>query len=217
MNPWTLENILLKPLPPRTTMPTKIMFLICAQLQSGKDTFGRVLAKATNGILCGFADPVKEVAIAMLGMPPVIAYGSETERRAWKRYGKDAREWLQWIGSEMGREMVNQDVWLNRLLERVDSTAAESVVVTDVRFKNELEGLQDLAKARKESGVSSIEFRFVKIRLKRPGYENNLDHASESEQKTIPDDFFDEVVTNDGTARDLESKARVVAKKYLAG
>jgi hypothetical protein len=58
-----------------------------------------------------FAQPVKEIAIA-LGMPSNVAYGGEAERRAWKKYLKaldkeaDGREWLQWIGTEFGRDQI---------------------------------------------------------------------------------------------------------------
>ena len=59
-------------------------------------------------------------------------------------------------------------------------------------------------------------FSFIKIRLKRPGNENDDEHASEKEQMGIPDSSFDEVVVNDGTIGELEGKARLIANNYLA-
>lgn len=208
-------------------MPQKIMFLISAQLQSGKDLFGSTLAKAANATTIALASPVKEVAISMFGMPSRVAYGGEAERRAWKRYClkrgdcpnptheacSDAREILQWIGTECGRLQVSQDVWIHRLFERAPLFAGRAVIVTDARFKNELGMTDALDKA---NAALELPFRFVKIRLRRPGHENSLGHASESEQLEIPDAFFDEVVINDGTKQDLESRARIIAKKYLA-
>lgn len=217
----------LRPLP---RPPMKTMFLVSAQLQSGKDQFGEALRKEVLGVGLAFAQPVKEVAIAMLGMPARVAYGGEVERRAWKRYCKDkascpnathdactdAREWLQWIGTELGRVQIDPDVWAHRLLERAPGFAGD-VVVTDARFKNELDTPGSVTPGL-GYGNTHLErpFRLVKIRLKRPGHENDIEHASEKEQTEIPDSAFDEVVVNDGTLQDLESKAKVIARKYLA-
>jgi len=203
------------------------MFLISAQLQSGKDVFGAALAKAAKAVTVALASPVKEVAISMLGMPAAIAYGGEKERRAWKRYCKDrpacpnethdactdAREWLQWVGTELGRLQIDENVWVHRLFERAPSYATQTIVVTDARFRNEL-GLT--AAVARENAKLEHPYRFVTVRLKRPGMENSLEHASEKEQTEIPDSAFNEVVINDGTLQDLASKAQIIAKKHLA-
>ena len=43
----------------------KFMFLISAQLQSGKDAFGEALRKSICATAVAFASPVTEVAIAL--------------------------------------------------------------------------------------------------------------------------------------------------------
>ena len=210
----------------------KFMFLISAQLQSGKDAFGEALRKAICATAVAFASPVKEVAIAMLGMPAAVAYGGEKVRRAWKRYCKDratcpnkthdactdAREWLQWIGTELGRGQIHHDVWVHRLMERAPNFAGH-IVVTDARFWNEL-SIDGAPNPTPGLGAANdalpLSFRLVKIRLKRPGHENDSSHASEKEQTEIPDSAFDEIVVNNGTLQDLESSAKLIARKYLA-
>jgi hypothetical protein len=188
--------------------------LVSAQLQSGKDTFGKPLARALDGITIAFADPLKEIAI-QLGMPSEVAYGGEADRRAWKKFLKalgkeaDAREWLQWLGTEFGRDQIGKDIWIQRLLERVQGRVQKFFVVTDARFKNELLGsIEELAKKM------DMDVKFVRIRLKRPGAPGGETHKSETEQLEIPDSVFDEVVVNDGTAKDLEHKAKEIARKY---
>lgn len=209
----------------------KTIFLISAQLQSGKDAFGESLRKSALGTRLAFADPVKEVAIALLGMPSQVAYGGEAERRAWKRYCKDkaacknanhdactdAREWLQWIGTELGRDQIHHDVWVHRLMERAPGFAGH-VVVTDARFKNELAVPDWTGSPGMKAANEALKrpYSLVKIRLKRPGNENDIAHRSESEQLSIPDEMFDEVVVNDGTLQELEAKAKNIARKYLA-
>ncbi len=59
--------------------------------------------------------------------------------------------------------------------------------------------------------LNSEQFVPVTVRVKRPSVPSPpFDHRSETEQATIPDDFFDFVVDNDGTVDDLHAKAREV-------
>jgi len=62
--------------------------------------------------------------------------------------------------------------------------------------------------------LSSPDFLPVTIRVKRPSIPNPpFQHRSETEQATIPDEFFDFVVDNDGTPEDLHAKAREIVEK----
>lgn len=192
----------------------KTIFLVSAQLQSGKDSFGEPLAKRLEAAVISFADPLKEIACT-LGMPAEVAYGGEAERRAWKKFllakGRecDGREWLQWLGTEFGREQISDNLWVRLLLERVGRSSRQHFVVTDARFKNEiLEPIEELAR---ELG---LDVRFVRIRLSRPDAPGGEIHPSETEQLSIPDARFDEVVINDGTLKDLQNKAEKIADKY---
>jgi hypothetical protein len=73
------------------------------------------------------------------------------------------------------------------------------VVITDVRFKNEIVGVH-------ERGGKLI-------RVKRPGVDKaEWNHPSETEQLTIPDEDFDYVLQNDGTLEDLTEKVAIALK-----
>jgi len=191
---------------PKPPARPKTMFLISAQLQTGKDTLANAIVAAHGVRKVALADPVKEVAIAMIGMPSAVAYGGEAERHAWSAYGKDARQWLQWIGTELGRK-IDENIWIHRLLERVSTTAADIIVVSDLRFTNEI-----LVWPRDES--LKPYFKFVTIRLKRPGTENSDPHPSEAEQLSIPDSEFSEVIINDKEPKDLEAHGKRLVSKW---
>jgi hypothetical protein len=77
-----------------------------------------------------------------------------------------AREVLQYVGTDVFRKM-NSDVWLNSLLNKIESDAPELALISDVRFENEIEVIQ------KNKG-------FV-IGLTRDPYEESDRHSSESE------------------------------------
>ncbi len=62
--------------------------------------------------------------------------------------------------------------------------------------------------------LSAPDFLPVAVRVKRPSIPGPpFPHRSETEQATIPDEFFDFVIDNDGTPEQLHAKAREVAAK----
>ena len=77
-----------------------------------------------------------------------------------------AREVLQYVGTDVFRSM-NSDVWLNSLLNKIESSSPELALISDVRFENEIEAIQ------KNKG-------FV-VGLTRDPYEQTDRHSSESE------------------------------------
>lgn len=67
--------------------------------------------------------------------------------------GKDPRWLLQVIGTEMVREFVGKDVWVEIALSKAAASGAHYVIIDDVRFPNERTAL-DLVVKLKRSGVS---------------------------------------------------------------
>jgi len=120
---------------------------------------------------------------------------------------------LQQFGTELGR-ICYQKTWIDyalRTAERIiknnnleydcknglyesrcDYAQPRKVVITDVRFPNEIKALKEVGKI---------------IRIKRTGYEKPLwNHPSETEQLAIPDSAFDFLINNDGNLDDLQNK-----------
>lgn len=54
--------------------------------------------------------------------------------------GKSLREGLQTLGTEWGRNIIGEDVWINHLLHR--STGVPRIAIDDLRFPNEYEEFQ---------------------------------------------------------------------------
>ena len=99
----------------------------------------------------------------------------------------EVRRWLQVLGTEVGRQLIDEDVWVHAAQKKISKLRAEgkSVVITGIRFPNEL----DMLKA--DGHVSLYVFR--------PGYGGDQ-HASENSIK--PEDFVYHVY-NDGNLQDL--------------
>ena len=115
-----------------------------------------MLADYTNCRAFGFAEPLKEAALAMfgdLGIDREDLYGP-SERREKQIGGLvradgeplTLRYVLQTIGTEWGRETINNDIWVNLGLARARrylSNGYNLVIITDVRFPNEINAIND--------------------------------------------------------------------------
>lgn len=121
----------------------RAVVLVSGHSGHGKDAVANMIAEMwgkERTFRCALADPVKSVAKELVGMPREVAYGSQAVRLGWTAYGKTAREALQIIGTEIGREMFDQDIWIDRLVDRIVENEAkyDLTAVSDVRFWNEV-------------------------------------------------------------------------------
>ena len=100
----------------------------------------------------------------------------------------EVRRLLQVMGTEVGRAMFGEDVWVDWLRQVVHDLREKgtSVVVTGIRYKNELEWV------RSELGVA--------VWVERPGFSPVNEHSSDN---TLGPEDFDITVMNDGSLVDL--------------
>lgn len=186
-----------------------LVIVVYGKKQSGKDTFADILAEALRDegrtvFRTSFAYPVKKIAEYLLGMPPTVSQGGEEARQAWSRYGKNAREHLQFLGTEFGRFQIHPDVWVHRASETILENARiyNTFVLSDGRFENETSVLRDLL-------PKTFDVRAIKIH--RPSRLPSDPHVSEREIDTVPDSMFDMTVLNVGTV----SQLHIIAEDYV--
>jgi hypothetical protein len=116
---------------------------------SGKGTVGEILTE--HGFTKdSFAAPLKDAVSIMFGWPRELLEGDTELSRTWReepdvfwseKFGRTftPREALQLMGTEAGRETFHPDIWVISLLNRAKG---KDVVVTDVRFRNEIGYIQ---------------------------------------------------------------------------
>ena len=116
---------------------------------------------AAGDILCdlgytreSFAKGVKDVAATMFGWPRPLLEGDTEESRKWReepdafwseRFGREftPREALQKLGTEVGRDIFHSDFWVLQLANRL-RFHDNPVVITDVRFPNEINWIHEM-------------------------------------------------------------------------
>jgi hypothetical protein len=156
-------------------------------ISSGKTTATEALISLPERAYTklAFADPLKAM---------VAILTSETDKNATPDAlcGKTVREAYQTLGTEWGRNMIGQDIWLRAMARRIkgERGVARGIVVDDCRFDNEAALLRSL-------GGRIIE-------IVRPGYERAL-HSSEA---GISSRFIDYTLVNNGSVEELQRQVK---------
>jgi len=132
---------------------------------------------------------------------------------------------LQSLGTEWGREVCGDDVWINQVINSAERVLngevyerevgflnAErdrphtGVVVSDVRFNNELHAIKAAG-----GKIVKVTRATADKKAKKLGI---VGHASEAEQKEFTADMFDAVLANEGTLPELYKAVDVLAAAY---
>jgi hypothetical protein len=160
--------------------------------QTGKDTVAEHIVKNYGFTRVAFADPIREALYKLnpkvrLGESIGVSLAHAVDNMGWeevKKLSSDARELLQRLGTEVGRDMFGEDFWINRAM--LKATEHENVVISDTRYFNEAESI------RKHGGIL--------IRINKPNTSEINSHESE---KNLNDYMFDYTIINNGTKKDL--------------
>jgi deoxyadenosine/deoxycytidine kinase len=166
--------------------------------RTGKDTIADILVDKFSFTKASFAEPIRE---ALVNLNPLINIGYErmpldvaVEIYGWEQLKKEAPEirgLLQRFGTEVGRNMLGQDIWVDQAFNKLNLT--EDIVFTDVRFKNEANRI------REHGGVICRVFRDDVHAINK--------HSSETEM----DDYeFDTVIHNNQDLEWLEQHLSLV-------
>lgn len=129
--------------------------------RSGKDTVGKIMSQR-GFVRVGFADKVREAYAALnpsifIPFDWVWRWGPRYWFRpvrmpvaqavacfGWEKLKElpEVRTGLQRMGTEVGRNMFGEDIWIRLALE--EASKHDLVVFTDVRFDNEAEAILSL-------------------------------------------------------------------------
>jgi len=107
----------------------------------GKSTYAEFLA-GENGTVLSFATPIKHMLKAIVGNEYVFGNKKNEETHL----GVTGRVLLQTLGTEWGRETIDQDIWVKCMKHILtDAMFAEysPVVIDDLRFENEAKMIRE--------------------------------------------------------------------------
>jgi hypothetical protein len=192
-------------------------------ISSGKGTVGEIFSEQ-GFVRDSFAKPLKDAVSIVFGWPRELLEGDTEHSRTWReepdvfwseKFGREfsPREALQLMGTEAGRETFHPDIWVISLLNRAKG---KDVVVTDVRFKNEIDYIQknDGIVIRVKRGEDPDWFDWLSSETDEFYREQIMKgrNVHRSEWDWVGCDF-DYVIENNGTIQQLRKKVEEVLQK----
>lgn len=184
-------------------MTTPLLIGVGGRLAAGKDTVADHLVEKLQFKKLNMSEPL---ARALEILNPVISIDDDGYR---VRYGRllaeagytaakqhpEVRRLLQVLGTEVGRNLIGENTWVDIAARTIDEERhirRQAVVITGIRFKNELEMI------RRRGGILLF--------IERPDMGGASSHASET---TLQPRDFDEIIVNAGSLEQLYKKVDV--------
>jgi hypothetical protein len=205
-------------------MSDKIIIGIAGLIGSGKDTVADYLVNFHGFKRMSFAGALKDAVAAVFSWDRELLEGRTKESRAWREtvdgWWADKLDmphltprWiLQYWGTEVCRHNFHDNIWIRSVEHRL-MRSTDNVVISDVRFPNEIESIKDSGGLiiRTRRGEDPEWYRSAEIVNRGPT--KNLSWASNrarldafkvhaSETAWIGTEF-DAVLNNDGSIDDL--------------
>jgi len=175
---------------------------ICGKAGAGKDTIGDYLIEKYGFKKISLADPLKKVVKEAFVLDDHTVYDREAREKELERWpGWSVRKLLQYVGTELFREHIDNAIWVKNLWYKISDDRENNYVVTDIRFPNELEFLERHAQ----------DGDFISLRVVRKGQDGLVGlqgHASESFD--LQTQF---IVDNDKSFEDLYNIVDGIIKK----
>jgi hypothetical protein len=174
---------------------------IAGPIGSGKSTIAGILTSQFGFSRVRFAGPLKNMMTA-LGLSVRQVDGDLKEVPSDLLCGKTPRHAMQTIGTEWGRDLIGNDLWINAWKASVERLPGNSaIVVDDVRFPNEADAI------REAGGVLLMVTRGVTEAALA-----GVPHASE-----VFDFDPDCHIVNNGTIEHLEGHVRTILRGLTSG
>jgi len=193
---------------------------LCGLIGSGKGTAGEILVE--HGFVpLSFAGSLKDAVSAIFGWERALLEGDTDESRDFredvdpfwtKKFGREItpRIILQEFGTEVVRNNCLDSIWVDSLERKL--SLYENVVVTDVRFSNEIDFLRNLNGRIIQINRGELPEWYSVAERNNTLYTNDILFIREyprihkSEWGWIGNKGIDYIIDNNGSKEDLEQK-----------
>lgn len=171
---------------------------VAGPARAGKGEAANALVYSNYGFLeYSFAAPMRQFIINLLGLKSLAELDQIKDKPHPLLKGKTPRYALQTLGTEWGRNMVSDSLWVDVCLDRAMKT--QNAIISDVRFDNE-------AKAIVDNGG------FI-IHVTRPG--TQISESSHASEAGIDKKYVSYHVVNDGTVSEYHRKILLIVQREI--
>lgn len=201
-------------------------------MNSGKGTVSDMLVSDFGYRKMAFADPLKDACSVLFGWDRKLLEGDTKESRLWRektdqywsailgRTNFSPRTALQLLGTEAGRKVFGENIWIASTMQRIAFQSSSQFVISDVRFANEVTAIRAAGGfvVRVKRGEEPEYFQDALLEnqshyMMWDNYDGLMAkkwpnvHASEWDWIGSPQDYL---ILNDGSLADLQSSVRVM-------
>lgn len=197
---------------------TPLVLLVGGRLTSGKDAFADHLVEQHGFVKLGMSDTL---ALALYRLNPWVGVNLDRTDIVPRRYqdlvdlvgyveakkNPEVRRLLQQLGTEVGRQLLGENIWVDAARKKILelTSAGQNVVITGIRFDNEIALEQQL------NYSSSARLSAVSVYVDRPSLPAPVEGHS-SEGSVTPDQFQYQLL-NDGTLEQLYTRGTQLLKE----
>ena len=169
---------------------------LCGAAGAGKNSVAELLTDSDGCTFMqmAFADPLYQCVSTITGLPVAKLKDRVVKEAVLPWLGKSPRQMLQSLGTEWGRGMVHDEIWIRIAMEQASQrlTVGRSVVITDVRFDNEAQAIID-------AGGEVW-------KVTRPGWRCLADEAAAHQSEAgVSDHLITRTIYNSGSLDDLRA------------
>lgn len=170
---------------------------IAGSARAGKDTIAAWLVRNRGALTFSFATPIKSCLEKLFGFGPEVWIGSAKEEPL-PGLGKSPRELAQTLGTEWGRKLVTEDVWVIAARRVFDSAFVlddQIVAIPDVRFENE---------------AAFVRERGLMLHVCRDGADGRVGIVGHESERGVQLGVGDILLSNNGTLDELYDKLAIL-------
>lgn len=175
--------------------------------KSGKSTTADMLTKYYGFKQLSFAEPLKSMAQVIVDLYDPGESIEDVKDTFIPSLNVSYRTILQTLGTEWGRLMINKKIWLDmlihRLFEAYHSQGCHNIVITDVRFPNEVDLVDRLGG--------------MLMYITRDSQDNIIEDTHASETSLALTRVADLTLQNNGTLTQLEETVKGAYRRVFQG
>lgn len=207
---------------------------IAGRIGSGKDTIANYLTTTHHFKKMSFASSLKDAVSAVFGWDREMLEGSTKSSREWR---EQSDEWwsnrlsmditprwvLQWWGTEVLRHHFHDDIWIASLEYKLSRTT-DDIVISDVRFPNEIDAIRRsggiVIQVERGAIPEWYEYAMDYNRGERKNFKWALSKRRLEELGIHPSEYsiigsdFDAVIDNNGTIEQLYSSVNDLVQSH---
>jgi len=93
--------------------------------------------------ILSFADPLRRMMAQLIPMPLMTDPKKKEEPLEWLG-GKSPRQLLQTLGTDWGREMISETIWIDAMRRMIANQTFGTIIIDDCRFENEAQMVREM-------------------------------------------------------------------------